>query len=141
MNFTINEVDEVIDRTGCSYQEAKDALTKANGDVVDAVILIEKAEDPVNRFNEFVDETGRTAESIVAKIKEIIAEGDASRFEIINGEGKKIASVSLTSGIVAGGLAVMLGAAPIVIISSLIAKFGLNYQYVIVRKDGSTITF
>ena len=38
MNFTINDVDQVIERTGCSYREAKEALAQANGDVVDAII-------------------------------------------------------------------------------------------------------
>ena len=94
MNFSITEVDQVIARTGCSYQEAKDALVKADGDVVDAIILLESRRSVFgdSRFKGFAEETERTADTVVTRIKEIIEEGNASRFKIRDNYGKDIVS-------------------------------------------------
>ena len=48
MDISLENVDLIVERTGVSYAEAKEALEKANGDVVDAIILIEKV-DPHGR--------------------------------------------------------------------------------------------
>jgi hypothetical protein len=141
MNFTINDVDQVIERTGCSYREAKDALTQANGDVVDAIIYLENRER--SSFNSFFkgvsEETERTTDSIVNTIKAAIKEGNVTKIEVRNADGKKMASVSVNTGVAIGGIALIAGAAPLVVISALVTKFGLNYQFVIVKKDGSEI--
>ena len=141
MNYTINEVDDIIARTGCSYTEAKEALENCNGDVVDAVIYIEKGEGETKRFNKFLEDSGRTAESIMEKIKEAIKEGNATKLAVRDSNGKTVASVSLTTTAAAGAVALIIGAAPLVIISGLIARFGLNYQFVVIKKDGSESKF
>ena len=41
MNFSITEVYQVIERTGCSYEEAKEALINADGDVIDSLIYLD----------------------------------------------------------------------------------------------------
>ena len=41
MSITLEKVDQVIERTGVSYAEAKEALELSNEDVVDAIIYIE----------------------------------------------------------------------------------------------------
>ena len=70
MNFSINEVDQVIARTGCSYEEAKLALLDTDGNVVDAIVQLEKERNQNfgARFNEFVEEGERTTNSIMTKI-------------------------------------------------------------------------
>ena len=141
MNFTINDVDQVIERTGCSYREAKEALAQANGDVVDAIIYLENRER--SSFDSFFkgvsEETERTTDSIVNTIKAAIKEGNVTKIEVRNANGKKMASVSVNAGVAIGGIALIAGAAPLVVISALVTKFGLNYQFVIVKKDGSEI--
>ncbi|MBQ2509534.1 MAG: DUF4342 domain-containing protein [Erysipelotrichaceae bacterium] len=141
MNFSITEVDQVIQRTGCSYQEAKDALVKADGDVLDAIILLESRRSVFgdSRFKGFAEETERTTDSIVTRIKEIIAEGDASRFVVRDRYGKDITSISLNTTAAIGVVTLLAGAAPIVLISTLVARYGLNYRFVIVKSDGSEI--
>jgi hypothetical protein len=141
MNFSITEVDQVIQRTGCSYQEAKDALVKADGDVLDAIILLESRRSVFgdSRFKGFAEETERTTDSIVTRIKEIIAEGDASRFVVRDRYGKDITSISLNTTAAIGVMTLLAGAAPIVLISTLVARYGLNYRFVIVKSDGSEI--
>ena len=141
MNFSINEVDEVIERTGCSYKDAKEALLKTDGDVVDAIIYVEKEQDPTRQFNSFMKDSERSVNSIMKKIKEAIAEGNATKLAVRDNEGRTLASVSLNTGAAIGGLALVAGAAPLVVISGLIAKFGLNYQFVVIKKDGSESKF
>ncbi len=122
MNFTIEDVDQVIERTGCSYREAKEALIKADGNVIDAIILMEEE---------------RTEGNVMAKIEKAIKEGNVNRIEIREPDGRTLTSVSVNMGAALGASALLFGAAPLVAISALIAKYGLKYQFVIVKADGS----
>ena len=141
MNFTINDVDQVIERTNCTYKEAKEALVAANGDVVDAIIYLENKDRSSfgSFFRSFSQDNERTADSIVEKIKEAIKTGNVTRIEIRDPDGKKLTSVSVNVGAAIGSFALISGSAPLVAVSALIAKYGLNYQFVIVRSDGSEI--
>ena len=141
MNFTINDVDQVIERTNCTYKEAKEALVAADGDVVDAIIYLENKDRSSfgSFFRSFSQDNERTADSIVEKIKEAIKTGNVTRIEIRDPDGKKLTSVSVNVGAAIGSFALISGNAPLVAISALIAKYGLNYQFVIVRSDGSEI--
>ena len=73
----------------------------------------------------------------MTKIKEMIAEGNVNRIAVRNNEGKQLVSVSVNAGAALGGVALLAGAAPLVVISGLIAKYGLNYQFVVIKADGS----
>jgi len=42
MKVTIEKVDKLVDRADVGYEVAKDALERANGDLLDAVILLER---------------------------------------------------------------------------------------------------
>lgn len=139
MNFSINEVDQVISRTGCTYEEAKEALLDTDGNVLDAIIQVEKekGQNFGTRFEEFVEEGERTTDSILTKIKELIAEGNVNRIAVRDNTGKQLVSVSVNTGAVLGGVALLSGAAPLAVIAALIAKFGLNCQFVVIKADGS----
>ena len=43
MDITLDKIDIIRDRTGVSYKEAREALTQADGNVVDALISIEES--------------------------------------------------------------------------------------------------
>lgn len=45
MNISLEQVDQVIERTGCTYLQAKDLLVQTDGDVLEAIILWEKVDD------------------------------------------------------------------------------------------------
>ncbi|MBQ1508213.1 MAG: DUF4342 domain-containing protein [Erysipelotrichaceae bacterium] len=139
MNFTLQEVDQVIARTGCSYQEAKELLEKADGDVLDAVILYEsrKETEPEQIFRGFEEKSQKTGEDILAAVKKAIEEGSARKLVVRDPNGKKIISVSLNTGVAVGAVALFAGAAPLAVISGLIAKYGLNCSFILVNQDGS----
>lgn len=136
MNFTINDVDEVIERTGCSYKEAKEALIKTNGDVVDAIILVQD-ESNEDRFRDFTNDAERSAQAVVDKIKEAVRKGDVTRIEVRDKDGRALTSVSVNVGAAIGAFSLLIGAAPLVVIGALVGRFGLNYRYVIIKEDGS----
>ena len=140
MNFNINDVDQVIERTNCSYQEAKEALLANDGDVLDAIIYLEKKQNSGfgSFFRGFGQDSERTADTIVSKIKELINEGNVNKIEIRDPDGRKITSVSVNVGAAIGSFALLVNA-PLVAISALIAKYGLNYQFVVIKSDGSEI--
>ena len=139
MNFTIQEVDQVIARTGCSYQEAKELLEKADGDVLDAVILFEsrKETEPEQVFRSFEEKGQKTADDIISAVKKAIEDGNARKLVIRDPNGKKIVQVSLNTGLAVGTFALLAGAAPLAVVSALIAKYGLNCSFILVREDGS----
>ena len=51
MDITLEKVDQVRERTGVSYAEAKNALEISNGDVLNAIILLEE-KSKYNNSNE-----------------------------------------------------------------------------------------
>ena len=137
MNFTINDVDQVIERTGCSYAEAKEALIEKDGDVVDAIIYLEDKENGTSFFREIREETDRTAESIAEKLRDAIKAGDVNRIEVRDPDGKRLVSMKVNTGAALGGIALLAGGGPLVIVSALVAKYGLKYDFVIVKNDDS----
>ena len=42
MDITLEKIDEIRERTGLNYKEAKDLLEEAEGDVVQALIILEE---------------------------------------------------------------------------------------------------
>lgn len=131
MEITLEMVDQIRERTGCTYEEAKTALEQANGSVVDALILIEKENEVNIDVNEKVKELGE-------KVKEAVAKGNANRIRILRGE-EELANIPVNAGIVGGVLGVLAGSAVLVpaAIAAVVAKFGFNCRFEIVREDGT----
>ena len=74
MEITLEKIELVKDRTGVSYAEAKAALEKAGGSVVDAIIMIEEEIDIVPKTK-----AGDQASQIVEKIKALVKKGNISK--------------------------------------------------------------
>lgn len=51
--ISLEKIDQVTERTGCSYKEAKEELEKANGDVIEAIIAIEKSYEDFDDYDDF----------------------------------------------------------------------------------------
>lgn len=43
MSFSLNQIDELRERTGVSYSDAKEALESCNGDMLEAIVYLEKS--------------------------------------------------------------------------------------------------
>lgn len=99
--MTLEKIDMVIDRVGCTYKEAKLALEKTDGNVVEAIIFLEdmyeeKDEEMENNFYETEEENFSFNDAIKA-LKEIIKKANASRIIFYKNE-KTILDIPLTVG-------------------------------------------
>lgn len=125
MEITLEMVDQVRERTGVSYEKAKEALEGANGSVVDAIIAIEKEED-------------EGAVDIVERIKAAVKKGNVNRIRVTK-SGDELLNIPVNAGIAGGVIGLMAG--PWVIISAAaagaIAKFGFDCRFEIVKDDGT----
>ena len=76
MEITLEKIELVKDRTGVSYKEAKEALEKSEGSVVDAIIAIEESIDEKTSKS-----FSKKGEEILNKIKELVKKGNVSKIE------------------------------------------------------------
>ncbi len=94
MSFTIENVDEVIQRTGASYKEAKEALEAAEGDVLEAIIKVEEGRK---------QKSGNTAKEkgneVVDRLKELVKKGNITRI-MIKKEERLVLDIPVTAGAV-----------------------------------------
>ena len=74
MEITLEKIELVKDRTGVSYKEAKEALEKSEGSVVDAIIAIEESIDEKTSKS-----FSKKGEEILNKIKELVKKGNVSK--------------------------------------------------------------
>ncbi|MBQ9647149.1 MAG: DUF4342 domain-containing protein, partial [Oscillospiraceae bacterium] len=131
MEITLEMVDQVRERTGCTYEEAKAALESANGSVVDAIIAIEKESGVNIDVNEKVN-------ALVERIKAAVQKGNVNRIRVMRG-GEELVNIPVNAGIAGGVLGVLAG--PWVLISAAVAgavaKFGFDCRFELVKEDGT----
>ena len=123
MEITLESIDAVRERTGASYSEAKEALEKSEGSVVDAIVLLEK-------------KSGAKTEEVLDKIKALVKEGNVNKIRVKRGD-QVLLTVPVNVGIL-GGL-VGLAAAPFwSVLAAAAAAYGFDCKFEIVRDDGSS---
>ncbi|MCR5596212.1 MAG: DUF4342 domain-containing protein [Lachnospiraceae bacterium] len=125
MEITLEAVEKVMELTGVEYQAAKEALQKADGDVDEAIKLIQP-----KATGTFEDETKKAIE----KLKKTVAEGNVDKIQIRR-EDEILLSIPVNVGIVGGILG--LAAAPWALIAGAIAAFGFGCKLEVVKKDGT----
>ena len=125
MNITLEAVEKVMELTGVEYKTAKEALEKTDGNVDEAVKLIQ----PDTR------DIGEDIKNLMDKLKKTVEEGNVDRIQIKK-DDEIVLSVPVNVGII-GGL-VGLAAAPWALIAGSVAAFGLGCKLIVVKKDGTT---
>ncbi|MBP2663562.1 MAG: hypothetical protein H6Q71_1510, partial [Firmicutes bacterium] len=79
MSITLENIDLIRERTGVSYREAKAALERNEGNVIDTLIELEdKSKSSTNWTEEF---SVRSTE-VMDKVKELIREGNVNKIRI-----------------------------------------------------------
>ncbi|MBK5251489.1 MAG: DUF4342 domain-containing protein [Peptostreptococcaceae bacterium] len=120
MVFTIENVDEVIQRTGATYKEAKEALEAADGNVLEAVILVEEGRGK---------KSGKAAKDkgneIVDKLKELVKKGNVTRV-MLKKNDRLILDIPVTAGAI--GAVVFTPATIVAIIVSLATGCKIEIQ-------------
>lgn len=127
MEITLEKIELVKDRTGVSYKEAKEALEKADGSVVDAIIAIEETID-INSKSKL----GEQGSAVIEKLKEAIRKGNVSKITI-----KKDDEILLNLPVNIGLVGTILF--PWAVIASTIAAFGTKCTIELLKDDGEVI--
>ncbi|NLN49350.1 MAG: DUF4342 domain-containing protein [Clostridiales bacterium] len=94
LEITLEMIDTIRERTGATYKEARDALTAVNGNVIDAIINIEEAED--KNWTETISIKGN---QVVDKLKTVLKTGNVNRFRIKK-DNTVILDIPVTAGAV-----------------------------------------
>ena len=127
MEITLEKIELDKDRTGVSYKEAKEALEKSEGSVVDAIIAIEESIDEKTSKS-----FSKKGEEILNKIKELVKKGNVSKI-VVKKDGEIILNVPINVGIVSTLIA------PFAIIIATAATFGFKCTIEVIKDDGSVI--
>ena len=140
MGITLEKVDQVKDRTGVTYAEAKHALEVNGGNVLDAIIYVEEIKgingvspSDNKESNDEEEKKGETIEDFKVWLKDLINKGNVSRIRISKDE-KEIIDVPVNAGIAAGVIAIIL---PPVLAFGIIAAVVTKITIEITMVDGS----
>ena len=125
MEITLEAVEAVMEQTGVDYKAAKEALLKADGNVDEAIKMIQPETKDV----------GAEINSLIDKLKKLVEEGNVARIRIRKGD-ETVLNIPVNIGIL-GGL-VGLASAPWALIAGTVAAFGVGCKIEVIRKDGTT---
>jgi hypothetical protein len=129
MEINLEKIEQVKERTGATYSEAKEALELAEGSVVDAIIALE---DRLNQEYDAVDGGSLKDSPVFAKMKEVVDKGNVTRIIISKGD-KTIVNFPLTAGVI-GTVLVPWGA-----ILGIVAALGTQCVIAFENEDGEVI--
>ncbi len=93
MDISLEDIDRVVERAKVSYKEAKEALEKNNGDVIEAIIYLE------NQHKTWTENLSDTGEQIISKVKEILRKGNVTKI-IVKKDNEIIMNIPVTAGVI-----------------------------------------
>lgn len=135
-NITLEKVDMIRERTGVSYEKAKESLVTCNGDVLEALIYIEKTEK-ISEMNKSFEEEGHknsiSIEELKTWFKQTIEKGNVTRIKIKKDETELI-DIPVNAGIAAGVVAIII---PPILAAGVIAAIATQITIEITKEDGS----
>lgn len=138
MEIKLEQVDQVRERTGVSYSKAKEALEITNGNVLDAIILIEEQNgDFFTNVNEgsgnSSSQKSETIEELKNWFKDLINKGNVTRIKVRK-EEQVIVDIPVNAGIAAGVIALII---PPILAVILVAAVVTKVTIEITKEDGS----
>lgn len=137
MDITLEKVDQVRERTGASYKNAKKALEECNGDVLEAIIYLEdkNIESDYASGEEFNDSAQKTEtiEELKVWLKDLINKGNVTRIKVSK-DGKKLVDVPVNAGIAAGVIAIVI---PPILAFVVVAAVVTQVTIEITKADGT----
>ncbi len=128
MRITLEMVDEVINRTGVTYKEAKEVLELYDGDLLKAIVHIEEQKTGASQSS------GKTlnGQEIVDKLKALVNEGFINQITIVK-SGKVVVDIP----IMAGAIGAVIFTIPTV--AAIVAAVATGCEIKIVKKDGEVL--
>lgn len=107
-NENLQKIDDILKRTNTDYSTAKKALDEANGDVLEAIILIESQ----YKNQQHAKSVSGKGEQVLNQLKDILAKGNATKLTIKK-NNEVIVNVPITAGLIGAWIAPFLSAAGI----------------------------
>lgn len=126
MSINLEQIDLLRERTGVSYNEAKEALEKSNNDLVEALIYLEKNHE--FKTHKKVD----CGKDFTSKCKEVIQKGNSTRFIV-----KKKDDVVVNLPVTVAGITTVV-AFPLAV-TGVILALATNHRIKIQKNDGKNI--
>ncbi|HLV08655.1 MAG TPA: DUF4342 domain-containing protein [Halanaerobiales bacterium] len=99
----LEKIDLIRERLGVSYEKAYSTLQETNGDVVEALIKLEKEKGITQDENIDVERLQVKGQEIINKLREIVKEGNVNKIVVKNNE-KTLVEIPVTAGIIGGVL-------------------------------------
>lgn len=98
MDERLEKIDEIVKRTGVTYEEAKRALEESNEDLLEAIIIAEKIKKAKSKSVKDAD-LKEKGEEIINEIKKILKKGNSTKI-VIKKENETVLNVPITAGAV-----------------------------------------
>jgi len=125
--ITLEKIDIIRERTGVTYREAKEALEKSKGSVLEALIDLDEQKN-TNWTEEFSVRSG----DVIEKVKGLIYEGNVNKISV-KSEGRTLVEIPVTFGAIGAMILPHLA-----VLGVLVAMFK-RCTIEVVRNDGSRI--
>lgn len=93
MSITLDKIDLLRERTGVSYAEAKRVLEEADGDVVDALVLLEE-----RNLGGWQEELTVRGSELVDRVRRLVREASVTSVKVLR-NGEVILEIPATVGI------------------------------------------
>jgi hypothetical protein len=128
MSITLEKIDDVVKRTGVTYKVAKEVLEECDGDVLEAIIKIESAQE------EFYSEEGKIdkGNEIIEKLKEIVKKGNVTKI-VLEKDNNTVLDIPVNAGIVG-----TMFFSPAVLVG-ILAALASGCELKIIKEDGEVI--
>lgn len=126
MDITIEQIDTVVARTNATFKEAKEALEKVEGNVVEAIILIEEGRES------WTDSISNKGDKMMEKLKEILRKGNVTKITVKK-DGEVLMNIPITAAALGSIISVPL--ALVALGSAIISKCTIEVQ----KEDGEII--
>ncbi len=131
MDISLEKIDQVRDRTGVNYKEAKEALEETEGNVIDAIIFLEEKQQ-VKWFDNISENVTGIGSDIFEKIKSIIKKGNVTKI-LLKRNGEIIMNIPVTAGAVGAIIS------PPITMAGILAAIATKCKIEIVKTDGEIV--
>lgn len=128
--ITLEKIDIIRDRTGVSYREAKEALERSQGNVLEALIELDEKED--TKDTKWTEEFSVRSSEVIDKVKGLIYEGNVNKISVKH-DGRTLVEIPVTFGAI--GAMVLPHLAVLGVMVAMFKRCTIE----VVRNDGSTI--
>lgn len=130
MSVTLEKIEILREKANVSYAEAKEILEKSNGDVLEAILLLEKDAKIRRGKSEIFDCCSKNSKGVMGTVKKVINKGNNTKF-VISKEGNVVTDMPVTL------LALITAAVPPLTVAGVLAAMVTNHKISFVKPDGT----